>query len=233
MRHRCRDQIATIFRAAALAAAFPAALALGGCSSDSASSAGGSSSFAELFKSSPGAFPQSGTPAATQTAAAKTPAFDPANCPPVDVRAGTSTLTINASSRDPATAGLRYQGSIVETARECSVAGNALTIKVGVQGRIILGPAGGPGQIEVPLRLALVQEGPNPKTIWTRFYSIPVTIPDATPHVAFTHIEEDLTVPRPDAEALAAYVVYVGFDTLAAQQQQKRRPGRRSGTPRS
>jgi hypothetical protein len=60
-----------------------------------------------------------------------------------------------------------------------------------------------------------------------------VTIPDATPHLMFTHIEEDLTVPRPDASALAAYIVYVGFDTLAAQQQQKRRPSRRSGAPRS
>ena len=33
------------------------------------------------------------------------------------------------------------------------------------QGRIIIGPAGGPGKVDVPLRIAVVQEGVKPKTI--------------------------------------------------------------------
>ena len=49
-----------------------------------------------------------------------------------------------------------------------------MTIKLGVQGRIILGPGGGPGQVDVPLRFALVEEGMQPKTIWTKFYQVPV-----------------------------------------------------------
>lgn len=229
MRHCRRDQFSSLLRAAILAGAFPTMLALGACSSDTTSSAG-LGSFTERFTRSPTAVAQAGTQTA-QAATPTTPSFDPANCPPVDVRAGTSTLTINSGGRGAETAGLRYQGTIAETARECVAAGNALTIKVGVQGRIILGPAGGPGNIDVPLRLALVQEGPNPKTIWTKFYQIPVTIPDATPSVTFTHVEENMTVPRPDPDALAAYVIYVGFDPLAAQPQ--RRAPRRSNAPRS
>ena len=45
----------------------------------------------------------------------------------------------------------RYQVSIGQTARECTPAGGVMTMKVGVQGRILLGPAGGPGQVDIPL----------------------------------------------------------------------------------
>ena len=60
---------------------------------------------------------------------------------------------------------LRYQVTIVRTARECHVNSGIMTMKVGVEGRVITGPAGGPGTVDVPLRLAVVQEGVNPKTI--------------------------------------------------------------------
>ena len=40
-----------------------------------------------------------------------------------------------------------------------------MTMKVGVEGRVLLGPAGGPGQVDIPLRMAVVQEGPAPKTV--------------------------------------------------------------------
>ena len=42
--------------------------------------------------------------------------------------------------------------------------GNIVTIKVGVQGRVILGPAGrGPATIDVPVRFAVVREGVEPE----------------------------------------------------------------------
>ena len=52
---------------------------------------------------------------------------------------------------------LRYQAGLSQTARECKLNGQTLTMRVGIQGRIILGPAGGPGQIELPIRLAVVK----------------------------------------------------------------------------
>ena len=59
----------------------------------------------------------------------------------------------------------RYQVTIAQTARECAALGGVMTMKVGVQGRVLLGPAGGPGQVDIPLRMAVVQEGPQPKTV--------------------------------------------------------------------
>jgi hypothetical protein len=145
------------------------------------------------------------------------------DCPAMDVRQGASTLSV-ASTSDPAAMTIRYQGTIVQLARDCAAAGGNLTIKAGVQGRIILGPAGGPGQLEIPLRYALVREGTEPKTIWTKLYKIPVVIPDGQTNVTFTHVEDDLTIPRPRTSELQAYIIYVGFDALAAAEKPKRSP---------
>ena len=137
------------------------------------------------------------------------------DCPGVDVRAGASTIQLNTPGQDATAVTVKYQITIARTARECSVRGTNLTVKVGVLGRIILGPAGTPGQLDIPLRLALVQEGPEPKTVWTKFYKIPVVIPPGQSNTPFMHVEEDLTVPIPRRVELDAYQIYVGFDQAA------------------
>ncbi len=162
-----------------------------------------------------------GTSTPGTTAVATTPQPDqPDYCPIVDVRQGASTMSV--AGKPPATGGsdngamqIRYQGSLGQTARECSFVGGNLVVKVGVQGRIVLGPEGGAGQLEIPLRYALIQEGPEPKTIWTKLYRFPVAIGEGQASVPFSHVEEDMIVPRPKAADLESYVVYIGFDTLA------------------
>lgn len=195
-----------------------AAIALSGCSS------GSGLSFGERFN-------QAAATGTTVAQAQPTPESTSVSvCPSVDVRPGTSSLAFSAPGGQGAM-GLRYQATLGQTARECHAVGGNLNMKVGVQGRIILGPAGGPGTIEVPLRLALVQEGPSPKTHWTKLYRIPVTIAEGVPNVAFTHVEEDLTVPMPAGNAIEAYVVYVGFDALALKEQPPKKPPTRKRTP--
>jgi hypothetical protein len=141
------------------------------------------------------------------------------DCPVVDVRQGASTYSVNAPGSDASALTLRYQGVIGQTARECAALGATMTIKLGVQGRVVLGPAGTPGQIDVPMRFALVKEGPEPKTIWTKFYRIPVTIDVGQTNVPFVHVEEDLTFPMPKPAELEAYVIYIGFDPMGLQKQ--------------
>lgn len=159
-------------------------------------------------------------PAPTTTASAGSAGPEvPDYCPVVDVRQGAATLSVTGAApknpADAATMSLRYQGTIGQTARECLIASGNLTMKVGVQGRVILGPEGGPGEIEVPLRYALIQEGPEPKTIWTKLYRFPIMIGEGQASVPFTHVQEDIVVPRPKGVELENYVVYIGFDTLA------------------
>lgn len=134
------------------------------------------------------------------------------DCPGVDIRAGASTLSVTAPGQDAGPMSTRYQATIGETARECAALGGTMTMKIGVQGRILLGPAGGPGQLDVPLRLAVVREGAEPKTIWTKLYRFPVPIPPGQTSVPFVHVEQDVSFPMPRGNELEAYVVYVGFD---------------------
>ena len=136
-------------------------------------------------------------------------------CPGLEVREGASTLTVGPRGE---TMALKYQGTFVRIARECAVVEGNMVMKIGVQGRIIIGPAGGPGQIEVPLRIAVVQEKPGGSVpIITKFLRIPVTIP-AQGDALFTHIEEGLSFPLPTPlTALDEYVAYVGFDPLTAE----------------
>jgi hypothetical protein len=122
---------------------------------------------------------------------------------------------------------MRYQASFGQTARECKLAGNVLTIKVGIEGRLIVGPAGGPGQVEVPIRYAVVQEGPEPKPITTKLHWQPVMVQPGETNVSFTQIEEDLTFPLPRGNALEAYVVYVGFDRAAVKVPEKKKPAKK------
>lgn len=187
-----------------------------------AASSGGSGTFRERMSS----MLFGGAPASAPAAAATAGAADPADleCPTVTVRSGTGTLSASVAGAEPSATNLRYQVTIGQMARECAALGATMTIKVGVQGRVILGPAGGPGQIEVPMRLALVREGPEPKTVWTKLYRVPVTIPEGQSNVPFLHIEEDLTFPLPTALELEAYIIYVGFDPLGLKEQ--RRPAK-------
>jgi hypothetical protein len=138
-------------------------------------------------------------------------------CPEITVRPGAATLVLNnkGSGGEPTAMDLRYQGSLIRFARECKSAAGIMTMKIGIEGRVIVGPAGGPGQVEVPVRLAVVQEGASPKTVLSKLARISVTV-GSDPTVDFTHIDPDVAFPLPrPLGALEQYVVYVGFDPTA------------------
>jgi hypothetical protein len=148
------------------------------------------------------------------------------NCPPVDVRRGASTLTIGPTG-DKTAMTLRYQVDFTREARECAVVGGNMVMKVGIEGRVIVGPGGGPGQVDVPLRMALVEETPSGGThpILTKFILIPVVIAPGQGSTVFTHIEEGVTFPLPTPTAqLDDYLIYIGFDPVSAEAQAKSAP---------
>jgi hypothetical protein len=146
------------------------------------------------------------------------------DCPTVEIRQGASTYSVSAPDNGSAALSLRFQANFVRNARECALRSGKVTMKVGVEGRVILGPAGGPGTVTLPVRLAVVREGIEPQTIWTKFYMVPVDVPPGQSNVVFTHVEEDMTFPMPAAKDFDAYVVYVGFDPDSAAAERKRPP---------
>ena len=151
-------------------------------------------------------------------------------CPDVTVRSGAGTLLLGSkgSIGEVNATDLRYQGTLVKFARECKTAGGVMTMKVGIEGRVITGPAGGPGQVDVPLRLAVVQEGPNPKTVVSKLARIAVNVTPENATVEFTHIDPDVAFPLPRPLGLIEhYIVYVGFDPTALAPQRPQAPRRK------
>jgi hypothetical protein len=197
-------------------------LAMAGCSS----SGGDGTSFGERFSQSL----TSGSPTASAPVSTTGATKNLDTCPNVDIRQGAGTITINTNARDPSAMQLRYQISVGQTARECANVSGNLNIKVGLQGRIVLGPAGTPGAIEVPVRYALVEDGPQPKTVYSKLYRVPVSVGEGQNSVSFTHIEEEMSVPMPTPAVFDRYVIYVGFDPLGSAQERqpakKKRPAR-------
>jgi hypothetical protein len=183
-------------------------------------------SFSSLFGSG-----SNSAAAGSNAAAAYTP---PANfeCPGVSIRQGAGAFSMSANPAEPSATNLRYQFALGDTARECRLIGPMLSMKVGVRGRVILGPAGGPGQLDVPLRFAVVREGVEPKTITTKLQHLVVTIPPNDGNVVFSHVEDELTFPMPPGGQIDSYVVYIGFDPQGAQDLDKKKPAPKSARPR-
>jgi hypothetical protein len=153
--------------------------------------------------------------------ASKTEPIPKVECPGIGVRPGASTLNIAVKPNQVTAGDLRYQLSFGQIARECRLQDGVMSIKVGVQGRILLGPFGTPGSVDVPLRYAVVREGPEPKLIVTKFKRNRATVTPAKTHVQFVDIEGGLSFPIPSRSELAAYVVYVGFDEISDKQEKK------------
>ena len=185
--------------------------------------------FSKVTSSAPTDALAQATPAAPATPTAPaTPALSMEdNCPTVDIRQGAGTLAEGTKGQPTSANDVRYQLTFTQVARQCALTGQTIKMRVGVQGRAVAGPAGAPSQVEVPLRYAVVREGPEPITVTTKFKRIALDLPPGNLNALFTDIEADLTFPLPPIDQLPAYVVYVGFDAIGDRTE--RRPPAKKG----
>ncbi|MCA1385379.1 hypothetical protein [Bradyrhizobium sp. BRP23] len=142
------------------------------------------------------------------------PAEDDLDCPQVTVRAGASTYAVGASGKPAVGNDIRFQASITKMARECLRSSAGITARIGIQGRVIAGPAGAPASVEVPLRIAVVQGGVGEKVIASKAYRTTVAMSEGG-SVPFTFVAEDLAYPVPAPAVADTYIFYVGFDPQA------------------
>jgi hypothetical protein len=206
-----------------------ASLFLAGCGGGGASVG---DRFSQLFGSSSGSTTQAqlvGTPPApfgSSGGAAGQQGGPYQDCPGVAIREGASTLQIGSKPGPVADNNeVRYQGTITRNARDCTLFGGQVNARVGIQGRIIVGPAGAPPSVDVPIRVAVVQEGVQPKTVATKLYRTQVDLAGQD-NVAFSFVAEDVTFPTPSPETVASYVIYIGFDPEGARAAPPRQKGK-------
>jgi hypothetical protein len=141
-------------------------------------------------------------------------------CPPVSIRAGASTYAVAAPGKQPVGNDLRYQATITRTARQCTKIGDQITARIGIQGRVIAGPAGAPSSVAIPLRVAVVQGGVTEKTIATKAYQTTVSMSEDSSE-PFALVAEDLVYPVPPGATADSYIFYIGFDPQALKPEPK------------
>lgn len=179
--------------------------------------------FQELFGAKPKPAEQA-APAAGSSASVP----NDLTCPPVTIRSGASTYAVGLPGKQASGTDLRFQAVIRQTARECdyNTDSHQIAIRIGIQGRVIVGPAGAPPSVEVPLRIAVVQDGVSPKTIATKAYTVPVSVPsdDGAP---FSFVADDISYPAPTGADADKYVFYIGFDPQALKPEPRARGKRK------
>lgn len=127
-------------------------------------------------------------------------------CPSVDVRDGAAVYRLTSGGDGPGD--VRYQATFTEMARECFIEGNIFRIKIGLEGRVVVGPKGGAGTLTLPIRMAMIKGLNTP--VWSKLYK--VAVPVQVNGGAFVLVENELSFPLPKPEELQAMEIYVGFD---------------------
>jgi hypothetical protein len=135
-------------------------------------------------------------------------------CPQVIVLEGTAASQAYAGT-PPSSANLRFQYALDDTARECTLEGDQLAIKIGVAGKVLLGPAGSPGGFSVPVRMAILRERDNLPLV-SKLYRAAVTVAAGETRADFTIVSEPLRVPFIQDHAENDYTIKVGIDEGAS-----------------
>jgi hypothetical protein len=126
-------------------------------------------------------------------------------CPPVTIRQGTETHVIFRGGKpgDPDAVG--FQAKVSDTARECTLEGDQLRIKVGVAGLLLAGRKGGGGAMTLPVRIAVVKDGETP--VYSKLHTVPVTLTPPSASESWVLVDKDVVVPNE-----GVLRVFVGFD---------------------
>ncbi len=150
-------------------------------------------------------------------------------CPDIEVLDGTASSRVYGTG-EQSNANVRYQFSMGDVVRECSHVGNQLVMKVGVEGRALLGPVGSPGSFSAPVRIAIRREK-DEQAVASKLYQIPVSIGAGDNGAPFSIVSDAIAVPFLSSQANTDYTILVGFDSkgdggaVASKPKKKRRQG--------
>jgi hypothetical protein len=140
--------------------------------------------------------------------------FAPVKCPEISIQDGTAEDRIYGPGDDRTNANVRYQLSIINFARDCQVVDKQYQMKVGVEGRVLLGPAGAPGTYPAPVRVVIVSRSDGSATV-SKLYQVPASVAEGQTEGPFTIITDPLSVPVTGQYSDQDYVIKIGFDSQA------------------
>lgn len=106
---------------------------------------------------------------------------------------------------------LLYQASLADVTRQCTANESTITINIVAQGRVVQGPAGAPGKINLPILVEVV-DGDN--VIYSQKVPFAVDLPVGGTQFIFQ--KADVQIPNAQGGASRFTRVRLGFDSGAA-----------------
>lgn len=127
-----------------------------------------------------------------------------AYCPQVELREGTAFFTQYAKGGDGDPTKLLLQAAITDVTRTCSRGNGQLTMTVAAAGKVVIGPAGKPGPVTMPIRIVVLR---GKDVLFSRLYKQQVQAGQDATQWVFS--DRSVVVPEPTA---ADIQVFAGFD---------------------
>ncbi|MER9584731.1 hypothetical protein [Mesorhizobium sp. M0276] len=106
-------------------------------------------------------------------------------------------------------ANIVYQASVSDVTRDCSRANGQLTMKIAVAGKIVPGPKFSPGNITMPIRIAVMH---GAEVLYSQIHQYQVQVTDPSVATQFVFTDSNVVVPEPTAQD---YQVFAGYDENA------------------
>lgn len=127
-------------------------------------------------------------------------------CPPIKVREGGEALFKYANNSKPNPRELNWQAVIDKQSRNCIVSNGKISVKMGVVGRVLLGPAGNVTSADLPVRFAIERDG---TAVFSEKYEIPVQLAGGAQYADFVKVVDNVEIPYLGGETIT---IWVGFD---------------------
>jgi hypothetical protein len=131
-------------------------------------------------------------------------------CPPIKVRPGAEAVYFYGKGQVGNPRDLQYQAVIDKQSRNCTVSNGLITVKMGVVGRLMLGPAGNQQSVDLPLRFAVERGDSTP--LYSELYQIPVAYTPPAQAGDFDKVVDNVQIPYVAGDEIT---IWVGFDSGA------------------
>jgi hypothetical protein len=129
-----------------------------------------------------------------------------AYCPPVTLREGTAYFNTYAKGGQDDPTKVLYQASITDVTRTCKSAGGTMTMNVAVAGKVVPGPAGAPGNVTMPIRVAVVR---GDEVLYSQLHKYQIAVGNASTATQFVFNDQSVSFPSPTGRDVQ---VFAGYD---------------------
>ena len=131
-------------------------------------------------------------------------------CPEVEIRAEAESMRLYEGNKTGDANALRYQSSIQRVARDCDIVGEEVVVRVGVAGRVVAGPKGGAGTVQVPLRVVVTDAAGKP--VYSRAHIVPVSVEAPDYSALWSQVDDQVRFSKAQSGEVS---IIVGIDEMA------------------